>query len=83
MTTYTLKSCETLIDTYINTYGGDMFLLEEGVLGLGKILLCAEGKKTVIIKEIYLTAWSSGHTIRRYNKTPKKYTKLMDKILEE
>ena len=72
MTTYTLQSCENLIEKYINA-GGIVEQLEDGCLGLGKILLTAEGKKTTIITEVYLNAWSSGHTVRMYNKTPKKY----------
>lgn len=73
MTMYSLDACEQLIDRYANKYGGEVLTLREGVLGLGTVLLTAEGKKTVIIQERYLNAWSSGHTIRRYNKIPKKY----------
>ena len=74
MKTYSLKSCELLIDTYINEYGGVCDTLEEGGVGLGTVLLhSAKGYKTVIIKEKYLTSWTSTHTVRKYNKTPKKY----------
>ena len=74
MTIYSLSACEKLIDRYVNKLGGFATVIEEGVLGLGKILLHrASGKKSVIISEVYLTANSSGHTIRKYNKLPKKY----------
>tara|TARA_R110000868_G_scaffold96843_3_gene266309 strand:- start:1549 stop:1788 length:240 start_codon:yes stop_codon:yes gene_type:complete len=74
MKIYTLASCEALIATYVNKYEGECITIEEGVLGLGTILLTnATGKKSVIIKETYLNSWSSGHTIRTYNKLPKKY----------
>lgn len=77
---YTLKSCENLIDKYVNEYKGTATTLREGVLGLGTILLHdAEGKKTVVITERFETAWSSVHTIRRYNKIPKKYVKALEK----
>lgn len=76
MANYTLKSCEELIDTYVNEYGGDMFIIREGVLGLGTILLKdAKGKKTIIINEYFINSWMSGHSIRKYNTTPKKYLK--------
>ena len=74
MKTYTLKACEDLIDKYINTYKGELTQIKEGILGLGTILLhSAEGKKTILINEIYLNPWISSHTVRMYNKPPKKY----------
>jgi hypothetical protein len=76
MTNYTLKSCEDLITKYVNEYKGEATVIEEGVLGLGTVLLhSAKGKKSVIIKEFYINAWASGHSIRKYNKLPKKYKK--------
>lgn len=79
MNTYSLSDCQDLINKYINEYNGELQELEEGVLGLGTMLLhSAEGKKTILIKEVYLSAWSSGHTIRMYNKIPKKYERLIN-----
>ena len=69
---YTLQACENLIQKYADIEG-EIIQLEEGCLGLGKILLIADGKKTSIIQEVFLNEWSSDHTIRMYNKTPKKY----------
>jgi len=75
---YSLESCEKLIDRYINEYKGQCLILEEGCLGLGKILLhSAEGKKTIVITEIFVSAWSSAHTIRRYNVIPPKYKEMI------
>lgn len=75
---YSLKDCETLIDKYINEYEGQMTQLEEGILGLGTLILHdAEGKKTIIIKEIFVNSWTSTHSIRKYNKMPKKYERLI------
>jgi hypothetical protein len=73
--TYTLETCEKLINTYVNEFGGEAVTLREGTLGLGLVLLTADKKKSVIIHEVYLNEWSSGHTIRMYNKLPKKYGK--------
>jgi len=74
MKLYTLKYCEDLIDKYINKYNGCCEILEEGVLGLGTVMLYdAIGKKTIIIKEVFLNSWNSSHTIKMYNKMPKKY----------
>jgi hypothetical protein len=78
---YTLTACQDLIDRYVNQFGGECTELEEGVLGLGTMILHnAEGKKTIVIKEVYLNPWSSGHTIRMYNKMPKKFEKMLDKV---
>lgn len=75
---YTLASCEKLIDRYVNEYKGECLILDEGCLGLGKILLhSADGKKTIVITEKFVSAWSSTHTIRKWNKIPKKYEKMI------
>ena len=80
MNNYSLDSCEKLIGKYVNEFKGEMVILEEGCLGLGTILLHgAKGKKTVIIKEVYVNNWSSTHTIRKYNSMPKKYLELLGK----
>lgn len=49
----------------------DIVTLREGTLGYGNMVLMCDGFKTAIIQERYLNCWSSGHTIRLYNKTPK------------
>ena len=77
MNTYNLEVVEKLISTYLKL-GGEMIEIEEGVLGLGKILLHSAPKKcSIIIKEVFLNEWSSTHTIRQYQKTPKKYQKFI------
>ena len=47
MTYYSLNACESLIDRYVSDYNGEITTVEEGVLGLGTIVLRAEGKKTL------------------------------------
>ena len=76
---YTLKSCEDLISKYINELGGECLIIEDGCLGLGTMLLhSAEGKKAILINEVFVNAWNSTHTIRMYNKLPKKYVTLIN-----
>lgn len=76
MTNYSLKGCEELINTYVHSYKGEISTIEEGCLGLGTVLLhSAIGKKSIIIKEFFINSWNSGHSIKMYNKLPKKYQK--------
>lgn len=69
---YDLKSCENLMQRYIEK-GGTVTTIKEGVLGLGTVVCKGNNLKTSIIEERYQNAWSSVHTIRKYNKCPKKY----------
>ena len=78
-TMYTLGACEEVINRYINA-GGEVLTLEEGVLGLGLVVCFGESLKTCIIQERYLNEWSSGHTIRFYNKMPKKYAAMIENL---
>jgi hypothetical protein len=78
---YNLNQCNDLIEKYVN-YGGYATTVREGILGLGTLVLHgAAGKKSIVINEVYLNANSSGHTIRMYNKLPKKYQKLIKEIV--
>ena len=82
MKNYSLKTCEELIDKYVNEFDGEIFTIEEGVLGLGTIILTnAEGKKSILIREYYITSWTSGHEVKLFNKLPKKYNKLIEESL--
>ena len=85
MTTYySVESIDSLINTYVKK-GGECYELVEGVLGFGTTLLIDfTGKlKTYVIQEHYLNEWSSGNTVRGYNKTPKKYLDMLEKLLNE
>ena len=79
MTTYSLNACENLIQRYVER-GGEIITLKEGCLGLGLMLLCGHNLKTTIINEVYLNAWNCGHTIRKYNKMPNKYEKMLGNL---
>lgn len=72
MSIYTLQAVDNLIERYINR-GGEIVTITDGVLGYGTTLLVGDNLKTIVIQEKYLNEWSSGHTIRTYNVTPKKY----------
>jgi len=78
MNNHTLQSCENLIHRYVNKLGGEIITIKEGGLGLGITLLHGKGKYTILIKEFYITTWTSGHKVTRYRKTPKKYQILID-----
>lgn len=81
MKNYSLEQIDSLIDKYVNTFGGEVSTLEEGVLGYGlTVLHGAKGKKSIVIKEIYLNAWSSAHTVKMYNSLPKKYQNLLNSL---
>ena len=85
MKNYTLNACEGFIDRFINEFNGEMLQIEEGSLGLGTLILYNGHNKqgnpiqSVLIKEYYISAWSSGHTVTQYKKVPKKYQALIDK----
>lgn len=79
MILWDLNSIENLINRYIEK-DGEYLELQEGCLGYGVIMLRGKGLKTTIIKEVYLNEWSSGHTVRMYNKTPKKYLQMAEKL---
>lgn len=81
MRNFCLKSIEELIEQYVHEFGGEMYQLEEGGVGLGLVVLTgAEGKKSVIIREHYLNEWSSCHDLKVYRKLPKKYQSIIDKL---
>lgn len=71
------------VSKFINAYtvqGGTYLNIKEGTLGEGtSILFDLNNKlKFFVIQEVYLNEWSSGHTIRGYNKVPAKYQKIIN-----
>ena len=81
MRNFSLQSCEDLIERYVNDFGGEIFTLEEGCLGLGTIILTnAIGKKSILINEYFINSWNSGHDVKMYNKLPKKYELAINKL---
>jgi len=79
MRNYSSTQVKNLIDKYISK-NGTHTIIEEGCLGWGTVVCQGEGLKTAIIKEFYVNAWSSLHTVRFYNKTPKNWEKRVLKV---
>ena len=77
MKNYSTSAIENLVDKYINK-GGQVVELVEGVLGYGTIICFGDNLKFCIIQEKFQTSWSSTHSIRLYNKIPKKYESLLN-----
>jgi hypothetical protein len=76
---YSWVAISKLMDKYV-AKGGDIVTIQEGVLGYGTALLFGEGLKTCVVTEVPLNAWSSGHKIRFYNRMPKKYERILEKM---
>lgn len=79
---YTLEACENLIERYVKQ-NGEVTIIDEGVLGLGLRICHGDGLKTAVIREVPQNEWTSWHTIRMYNKMPKKYAMMIEKKLQE
>ena len=75
---YNYRQIDKLIERYSEIENSEVIQLCEGVLGSGNWILTAPGKKTAVITEIYVNAWQSTHTLKMYNKTPKKYLKIIE-----
>ena len=76
METYNYKQVDKLISDYIQK-NGDAHQFAEGCLGSGHWILSGLYYKFVI-KEIFISAWSSEHTITKYRKLPKKYQDILE-----
>ena len=69
---YGSNEIKKLVFHYIDK-GGNYNEIEQGCLGWGKLVLFGDGLKTTIVEEVYINSQSSGHTVRMYDKCPKKY----------
>lgn len=68
---------ERLMNKYLEL-GGEVYdELVPGTLGYGTTVMVADGYKSAVIQEHYQNCWSSYHTIRMYNRLPKKYAQLI------
>ena len=79
---YSVELAADLIRDYLNN-GGNVYALESGSLGFGLWICMAAGKKTAVIREVYINEWASAEKIRFYSKTPKKYADKIAKNREE
>lgn len=79
---YTPTTVSALIDAIIEKTENkaDILQTSEGVLGMGDWIIQSNDENfySYVIKEIYLNSQSSGQTIRKYRKLPKKYAKLIE-----
>lgn len=82
MTVYSYECAREIMQKYLDK-GGDFIVFDEGCLAQGLTVCFGEGLKTTVINEVYLNEWSSGQSIRMYNKMPKKYEKMIDDWFEE
>jgi hypothetical protein len=80
-TIYSLKAVQSLLEKY-SAVDGEIIEAIEGTLGHGTTICTAHGKKSAVIQEVFITSWSSGHTITLYNKLPKKYEQLIEQWYE-
>lgn len=80
MKIYSNKVVQDVIYNYIKK-DGEVIEVIEGCLGYGTTICLGDGLKSTIIQEVFLNSWSSGHTIRMYNKLPKKYERLLTKTI--
>ena len=80
MTYYDCGQVQKLIDEYTEK-GGKTLQIREGSLGYGDLLLYDENDnlRTFVVREVFQSCWSSVHTIRGYNKIPKKYKRIIEK----
>lgn len=78
---YSCEEIDQLLDRYTEA-GGEILRMREGILGHGDLLLysAAGDLKTIVIREVALNEWSSAHTVRKYDKCPKKYQRLIEKM---
>lgn len=81
MAYYTQEAVDNLFNSYEKCDNFMAYQIDGGLLD--NYILMADGYKTAIIKEEYLNDWSSCYNIRMYNKTPKKYEKVIELLDNE
>lgn len=80
---YTVSSTDNFIRDMCNK-GWEGIQLDEGSLGCGDWVLIAptERQWSFVIKEVYVSAYGSGQTIRRCRKISQALQKRIDKVME-
>lgn len=73
---YNQTAVDNLINRYSKNENFELYTIPGSLLD--NHIIRAKGKKTAIIREKFLNEWSSAYTIILYNKTPKKYQKVID-----
>ena len=73
------ENIEKIIAWYLDN-NGQVIVLEESVIGYGKLLCTGvDGYPSILITERFLNEWSSDHYFRCINKLSKKLLKEMEK----
>lgn len=74
---YTSEAIQELAQYYIDN-GGEVYELVEGTLGWGTTVMVRDGWMSIVVREVYVNEWSSGHTVRRYRQLPNKYQTMLE-----
>ena len=74
---YTYQQIDKLINKCSQFENSEILQTREGILGSGDWICTAPNKKTAIIKEVFVNSWISTHTVKFYNKIPKKYLNII------
>lgn len=76
--TYDYKAIDAFVDKlYANDY--ECCHVWEGILGSGDwICVAPDGEHCYVIRERFVTSWSSTHTVEKFSKIPKKIQKELD-----
>lgn len=80
-TIYSYSAVEDLLNRYSENWRDFIAYTIPGGL-IDGMIITGRGLKTAIIKEVYLNEWSSGATIRMYNRMPAKYARIIEMIEE-
>lgn len=70
------------IEDFISENCVDCLFLSDSVIGLGNQIWTMKNGRYFIVREHYLTPWTSGHTIRRVSKLSKRLIALCENTEE-
>ena len=81
MKTYSTSTTTKAIE-FLESKGYEIVTVEEGTLGHGHVIAIAPDNDhyNVEIREVYLNEWSSGHTIRNFDKISTRIAKLLENV---
>ena len=81
MKTYGVSTINQVTE-FLYSQGFDVVTVEDGVLGCGHIICLSPDPRryNVEIQEKALNEWSSGHTIRNFDKISRRVEKLLENV---